>query len=204
MPHPITALPRRALLGAALILPLAPRLAVAAPRTLAFAVFRNDARIGEHHVAFAGDGEAVTATTDAEMVVRLGPVPIFKYRHHALETVRAGAFSSLETRTTTNGKLEHVVAERTAGGVDVDGPSGKLVLSGNVSPLNHWNQKSFPGPFFNPETGKPMRLQVSRAGPSRWAIRGEVEMEDVYDEAGQWIGAKAKGTDGSTIEYRRI
>jgi hypothetical protein len=204
MPHPTKALPRRALLTAGLILPFAPCLALAAPRSLTFAVFRNDARIGEHRVVFAGDGEAVTATTEAEMTVKLGPVPIFKYRHHAVETVRAGAFSNLETRTTTNGKLEHVVAERTAAGVDVDGPSGKLVLAANVSPLNHWNQKSFPGPFFNPETGKPMRLQVSRAGPGRWAIRGEVEMDDVYDEAGQWMAAKAKGTDGSTIEYRRI
>jgi hypothetical protein len=204
MPHPTLTLSRRAALGAGLILPLLPRLALAAPRPLAFGVFRNNAKIGEHHVVFASEGEAVTATTEAEMVVKLGPVPIFKYRHHALETVRSGAFASLETRTTSNGKLEHVTAEKTAGGVDVDGPSGKLTLAANMSPLNHWNLKSFPGPFFNPETGKPMKLQVSRAGPNHWALRGEVEMDDVYDEAGQWIAAKAKGSDGSTVEYRRL
>jgi len=203
MPHPTT-IARRTLITGGLVLPLIPRLALAAPRGLTFAVFRNDARIGEHHIAFAGDGEAVTATTEAEMTVKLGPVPVFKYRHHAVETVRAGVFASLETRTTSNGKLEHVVAERTAGGVDVDGPAGKAVLAANMSPLNHWNQKSFPGPFFNPETGKPMKVQVSRAGPGHWSLRGEVEMDDVYDDAGAWLSAKAKGTDGSTIEYRRI
>jgi len=204
MPQSTLALPRRALLTAGLALPLLPRLALAGPRGLAFAVFRNDAKIGEHHITFAGDGEAITATTEAEMTVKIGPVPVFKYRHHAVEAMRAGAFSTLETRTTSNGKQEHVVAERTAGGVDVDCPAGKLVLASNVSPLNHWNQKSFPGPFFNPETGKPMKLQVSRAGAGHWVLRGEAEMDDFYDEAGQWMAAKAKGTDGSAIEYRRI
>jgi hypothetical protein len=205
MSHVSGVLSRRALLGAGLVLPLAPRLAMAQPRGLAFAVFRNDAKIGEHHVAFAGEADALTATTEAEMVVRLGPVPIFKYRHHAIETVRGGAFASLETHTTSNGKLEHVTAEKTAGGgVDVDGPAGRLMLAANVSPLNHWNLRSFPGPFFNPETGKQMKLTVSRAGPNRWALRGEVEMDDVYDEAGQWLAAKARGSDGSAVEYRRL
>jgi hypothetical protein len=204
MSHLSEALSRRAVLGAGLVLPLVPRLAMAQPRALAFAVFRNEAKIGEHHIAFAGEADAMTAMTEAEMVVKLGPVPIFKYRHHAIETVRGGAFASLETRTTSNGKLEHVTAEKTAGGVDVDCPAGKLMLAANVSPLNHWNLKSFPGPFFNPETGKQMKLTVSRAGPNRWALRGEVEMDDVYDEAGQWIAARARGTDGSTVEYRRL
>ena len=204
MPHTMVALPRRTLLGCGLLLPFLPGLALAAPRDLAFAVFRNDAKIGEHHVVFAGEGEALTATTEAEMVVRLGPVPVFKYRHHAVEAVRSGAFANLETRTTANGKLEHVVAERTAGGVDVDCPAGRLTLAANVSPMNHWNLKAFPGPFFNPETGKLMRVSVTRAGPGRWAIRGEVEMDDVYDDQGAWLAARAKATDGSTVEYRRI
>jgi hypothetical protein len=204
MPHPTSALPRRALLGAGLILPFAPRLALAAPRSLAFAVFRNNAQIGEHRIAFAGDGDAVTATTEADMLVKLGPVPVFKYRHHAVETVRGAAFTTLETRTVSNGKQEHVVAERTAGGVAVDGTGGKLTLAANVSPLNHWNEKSFPGPFFNPQTGKQMKLTVSRSGPNRWTLRGEVDMDDVYDETGAWLSARAKGTDGSAVEYRRI
>jgi hypothetical protein len=204
MPHPTTALLRRALLTGGLILPLVPRMALAAPRALTFAVFRNDARIGEHRIAFDGDGDAVTATTEAEMTVKLGPAPVFRYRHHAVETVRGGAFASLETRTTSNGRQEHVVAERTASGVDVDGPGGKATLAANINPLNHWNEKSFPGPFFNPETGKPMKVLVTRSGPGHWTLRGDVEMDDFYDDAGQWRAAKARGTDGSTVEYRRI
>ena len=204
MAHAQLTLPRRALLTGVLALPLAPRLALAAPRGLTFAVLRNNSKIGEHHVAFADAADGVTATTDAEMIVKIGPVPVFKYHHHAVETVRAGVMANLETSTVSNGKQEHVVAERTPGGVAVDCPAGRMTLAANISPLNHWNEKSFPGPFFNPETGKPMKLAVSRAGPGRWLLRGDVDMEDFYDEAGVWLGAKAKGTDGSAVEYRRI
>jgi hypothetical protein len=202
------ALSRRAVLvqglAGGLILPLAPGLAMAAPRNLTFAVFRNNARIGEHHIAFVGDGDSFSATTEADMTVKLGPVPVFKYRHHAVETLRGGAFASLETSSTSNGKQEHVTAEKTAAGVSVDCPSGKAMLPASAGPLNHWNARNFAGPLFNPETGKLMKVAVAKAGAGHWTLRGEVEMDDFYDDAGNWSGAKAKGTDGSTIEYRRI
>ena len=199
-----TVFSRRAVLAGGLILPLAPSLAMAAPKGLTFAVFRNGAKIGEHHVGFAGDGDSFSATTEADMTVKLGPVPVFRYRHHAVETVRGGAFASLETSSTSNGKQEHVTAEKTAAGVSVDCPSGKAMLPASAGPLNHWNPRNFAGPLFNPETGRLMKLAVAKAGAGHWTLRGEIEMDDFYDDAGAWLAAKAKGTDGSAIEYRRI
>ena len=196
---------RRLILAGGLVLPLAPQLALAAaPRAITFGVFRNGTHIGEHHIAFTADGASLTATTEAIMTVKLGPVPVFKYHHHAVETRRDGAFASLETATTTNGKAEHVMAERSGAGVSVECPTGKVVLAGNVNPMTHWNAKIFEGPVFNPQTGKMLKVRTTRDGANRWVIRGEVEMEDTYDEAGSWMAAKAKADDGSTIEYRRI
>src|ERR1700761_2328335 len=121
MPHAAVLPSRRLILAGGLMLPLAPRLALAAtPRNLSFAVFRNGSHIGEHHINFIGDGAAVTATTDAIMAVKIGPVPVFKYHHHAVETRKDGLFASLETATTTNGKAEHVEAERTDGVIRVE------------------------------------------------------------------------------------
>src|ERR1700759_2701225 len=102
-----TPLPRRALLAGGLILPFLPGLVRAAPKGLTFAVFRNGSHIGEHHVAFSGEGSTVVATTDAIMTVKIGPVPVFKYHHHAVEHRTDGVFASMETSTTTNGKDEH-------------------------------------------------------------------------------------------------
>ena len=205
MPHADAVLSRRLILTGGLLLPLAPSLVrAAAPRNVTFAVFRNGSRIGEHHISYSGDGASVTATTEAVMTVKLGPVPVFKYHHHAVETRKDGQFASLETATTTNGKAERVVAERAAGGISVDCPTGKAVLAANVNPMTHWNPKIFEGPVFNPQTGKMLKVKTSRDGANRWIIHGEVEMEDTYDEAGAWMAAKAKADDGSTIEYRRV
>ena len=45
---------------------------------------------------------------------------------------------------------------------------------------------------------------ATRLAGGHVSIRGEVEMDDVYDDAGTWLAAKAKADDGSTIEYRRV
>jgi hypothetical protein len=199
----LAAISRRAMLAGGLILPVTPGLARAAPKSLTFAVFRNGAHIGEHHVSFAGDGEAVTATTEATMTVKLGPVPVFRYRHQAVERRAAGGFARLEASTVTNGKAEHVLAEKTAGGIMVECPSGQALLAADANPMTHWNPKIFEGPLFNPQTGRMLKVRTSRVAANHWAIRGEVEMDDLYDEAG-WLSARAKADDGSTVEYRRL
>lgn len=202
MSSPQLLLSRRALMGAGLILPLAPGLALAAPKNLTFAVFRNNAHIGEHHINFTGEGDSVTATTEATMLVKLGPVPVFKYRHQAVERRSGAVFARLETSTVTNGKQEHVVAEKTGGGISVDCPSGRTLLAADANPMTHWNPKIFDGPLFNPQTGKMLKVKTTRSA-GHVTIRGEVEMDNTYDETG-WLTARAKADDGSTIEYRRI
>jgi len=196
---------RRLVLAGGLLLPLAPHFARAAPRSLTFAVFRNGSKIGEHHVAFSGEGPALTATTDAVMTVKIGPVPVFRYHHHALEHRNDGVFASLETSTTTNGKAEHVLAERAGGGIRVDCSYGKAMLSGDANPMNHWNQQIFSGgPLFNPQTGKLLKVRATKVGPGHVSIRGEAEIDDFYDEAGTWQSLSGKLDDGSNVEYRRV
>ena len=204
MPEFMT-LSRRAVLAAGLILPLAPGLARAAPRNLTFAVFRNGAKIGEHHVAFSGEEASLTATTDAVMTVKIGPVPVFRYHHHAVEKHAGGVFASMETTTSTNGKDEHVAAERTGGGVRVDCTYGKTTLSADTNPMNHWNEQIFTGaPLFNPQTGKILKVHVAKVAPHHVTIRGETEIDDFYDEAGAWQSLTGKLDDGSKVEYRRV
>jgi hypothetical protein len=196
---------RRAILACGLMLPLMPGLARAAPKALTFAVFRNGTRIGEHHVSFTGDAAALTATTEATMTVKIGPVPVFRYLHRALERRTDGVFASLETSTTTNGKAEHVVAERTGGGIRVDCPSGKTTFSPDTNPMNHWNQQIFAGgPLFNPQTGRLLKVRTAKVAPGHWSIRGEAEIDDYYDESGAWQSLTGKLDDGSKVEYRRI
>lgn len=195
---------RRALIVGGLLTPMLPDLALAASGPLTFAVFRNGARIGEHRMTFSGPPGSVTATTEVEMRVKLGPVPVFRYRHTATERWADNRFASLSTATNSNGKREKVDAERTGGGVEIQTLKGRVNTAASTSPLTHWNTRAFAGPLFNPQTGKLLKVQIARAGARRWTVRGEAEIDDWYDESGAWAGLKGKLEDGSTVEYRRV
>ncbi len=198
------ALPRRAILAGGLLLPFLGAAALAAPRALTFQVIRNGTTIGEHRISFVTDGDRLTATTDAVMTVKLGPVPVFKYHHHAVETRIGGVFANLATTTTTNGKVEKVSAEKAPAGVTIACPSGKLVAPAQANPMTHWNAAIFGGPpLFNPQTGKLLKVRTTRAG-NHVTIRGEAEIDNWYDETGAWQALKGKLDDGSLVEYRRV
>jgi hypothetical protein len=152
------------------------------------------------------------------MRVMLGPIPLFKYRHDALEVWADGRFVSLTSRTVTNGKVDTVDARASDDGVlIVRNGTARAVASPRSAPLTHWNRAALARPLFNPQTGALLRCQVKDAGvqavrdadgKSRAArafqITGDTAITDWYDEADVWAALEAKGPDGSRIDYRRV
>lgn len=208
---------RRGVLGAALWLAAAPGAFAAPSGKLRFKVYRNGVRVGEQVTTIVGAPGAQTVTTDARLVVKLGPVPVFRYHHHAVERWQGGRFASLETTTDSNGKHERVSARSGPAGVAIETAKRKTTAPADALPFTHWNPQVFAGaPLFNPQTGKLLKLSVSRHGPerlappgspavtaTRWAVRGDAEIDDWYDASGVWVGLRGKLEDGSTLEYRR-
>lgn len=213
------ALTRRGLVAAGFGLALPTFATAAAPANgrLSFAVFRNGDRVGEHVMRFSRSGGGIDVSTDAEMIVKLGPVPVFRYTHTATERWRGGDFAALSTQTNSNGKRERVSAEASGAGVRIEGPSGQVNAPAGTAPLTHWNTAAFDGPLFNPQLGKMLKVSVSRGGrervqaaggaaisATRWAVRGEAEIDNWYDGDGVWAGLRGKLEDGSTLLYRRL
>jgi hypothetical protein len=205
MPEPCPPMDRRDLIVAGLLLlfPGSARAALPPARRLAFSITRNGAHIGEHVMTFAGDPSAPVVTTEVAMSVRLGPVPVYRYRHHAVERWSAGRFQSLETATDSNGKPQTVSAHRDVGGLVIETARGRTVGPADAAPLTHWNPDAFATPLFNPQEGRMLKVQVSRPGPGHWTVRGEAEIDDFYDPDGVWRALKGRLKDGSTLEYRR-
>ena len=137
------------------------------------------------------------------MVVRLGPVPIYRYRHHAVERWTGGRLASLDTTTNANGKAQTVTARPGEGGLVIETGKGRIVGPADAAPLTHWNTAAFAGPLFNPQEGKMLKVRTARAEAGHWTIRGEAEIDDFYDPDGVWSGLRGKLKDGSTMEYRR-
>jgi hypothetical protein len=192
---------RRLLLAGGLLMAASP--ALAAPRRLTFAVFRNSDRIGDHELSFETADQALVVRTLATMRVKIGPVVVYRYRHEAVERRTGAAFDSLTSNTNSNGKRERVDARRQGGKVEIATAKGEVTAPAAANPLTHWNAKAFQGPLFNPQTGKLLKVSIARNGRV-WSVRGEAEIDDTYDAAGDWAGLMGKLEDGSTIEYRRV
>ena len=210
---------RRTLLAAGL-LALAPAHGLAAaPRggMLSFVVSRNGVTVGEHRMSFSGDAASPRVVTEVDLLVKLGPVPVFRYRHTAEERWTNGRFASLETRTDANGRARRVLAQRSGAGVLIETERGKITAPVDAAPLTHWNTAAFGDRLFNPQEGKLLRISANRGGQeivkvangatvraTRWSLRGEAEIDNWYDAAGAWAALRGKLPDGSTMEYRRM
>ena len=195
---------RRELLvaGAGLLVPTA-ALAAPPPR-LAFAVYRNGTKVGEHVMSFSGDDDNRTVSTNVDMVVKVGPVPVYKYKHTAVEKWAGGKWASIETTTNGNGKITKASGRAMAGYVAITGPAGAVRGPADAAPLSHWNQASFGRPLFNQQEGKMLKVTATRVKPGHWQIRGEAEIDDFYDANGNWLALRGKLEDGSKLEYKRI
>lgn len=195
---------RRELLTAGMGL-LVPTTALAAPPPrLAFAVYRNGTKVGEHAMSFSGDDDNRTVSTNVDMVVKVGPVPVYKYKHSAIEKWVGGKWASIEATTNGNGKITKASARAMAGYVAITGPAGVVRGPAEAAPLSHWNQASFSRPLFNQQEGKMLKVTCTRVKPGHWQIRGEAEIDDFYDANGNWLALRGKLEDGSKLEYKRI
>ena len=198
---------RRALIagGVGLLVPgLAPTAALAAPGRLAFQVFRNGTKVGEHQMTFSGADGDQTVATDVDMVVKVGPVPVYKYKHNATERWAGGKFVSIDATTNGNGKIQKTTARAFPGYVQITGPKGAVRGPADAVPFSHWNQASFGKPLFNQQEAKMLKVVCAKVKPGHWQIRGEAEIDDFYDASGNWLALKGKLEDGSKMEYRRV
>ena len=92
---------RRELIAGGVGLLLAPGVALAAPSRLAFQVFRNGTKVGEHVMAFSGDEANRVVTTDVAMTVKVGPVPVYRYKHSAVERWSGGKWAGPANASST-------------------------------------------------------------------------------------------------------
>ena len=120
-------LARRELILAAAGLTLAPSAVLAGPPgRLAFAVFRNGTKVGEHQMTFSGDEDNRTVATDVALTVKVGPVPVYKYKHSAVEKWSGGKWVSIDTTTNGNGKVYKASGRQMGGYVQIAGPKGAV------------------------------------------------------------------------------
>lgn len=210
---------RRGLVAAGLSAAALPKFALAAPpanATLHFNVLRNGKPFGNYQLAFVTSGDTMTVTTDIAMAARIAGLTVFNYRHHCEEIWRGGKFMELHSNSVRDSDKDFCTAVRTANGIAITNKDGPLIAPPTANPYTHWNGATISGPMFNPETGFMLRLTAQPMGhepfalasgakvmANHWALRGESEIDEWYEDSGAWAGLRAVFPDKSIVEYRR-
>jgi hypothetical protein len=190
-----------------LALPLLARSAGAAPGELRFRIMREGTSIGTHRVSFTEADGALTARTAVVIQVRVMGFTVFRLTHRFAEVWAGGRLRSVISHHDRNGTVTEMNARAEPGGILVQGPEGVFHLPAEAAPLSWWDPSHFNGPLFDNETGKPLRLQWTRAalpgGGTRWRATGDEEGEGSYAADGTWLDWKTRGEDGSLVTYER-
>ena len=184
---------------------------------LHFEVMRNGGRIGQHTISFHQDGATLEARIDVDIVVRVGPIVLYRFALKGREIWRDGTFVTLESETNDDGTRHRVKAMRTSENVVVDVVGApRTIFPTSAIPLTHWNNLCMERPLFNPRDGAAIASSVLTRGEdmvpladgrpvraTRYSLIGKVALDDWYDTMRHWTALRAPGRDGSTIEYRR-
>ena len=143
----------------------------ATPPDVRFDVMRNGSRIGQQSVTFQQQGAVLQANTTVEIIVRLGPIVLFRYNHSVREAWRDGQFETLDSTTNDDGKPFKVHAERGAAGVAIEASAiPHAVLPPETIPLTHWNILCMERPLFNPQDGERVESRVIPRGEETVAL----------------------------------
>ncbi len=205
---------RAALLGMAA---LPARAAVPPSGTLAFLALRNGSPLGTHRLDFRRDGASLTVAIAVDYVVRIGPIPVFRYALRATETWQGDTLLAIQAETNDDGTRAHMRATREAGRLAVDGSkSGRYVAPPGAIAATHWNRREVEAPMINPQDGELLTFAVARGGmepvalasgatvqATRLALTGPSALDLWYEPDGTWAGLRAVARDGSVVTYRR-
>src|ERR1700756_3553073 len=82
---------------------------------LEFRVTRKDATIGTHELTFERSGDGLVVRVAVDLVVKFGPLPLYRYVHRATETWQGSTVVSIEAETNDDGTRFRVSGESSGG-----------------------------------------------------------------------------------------
>lgn len=177
---------------------------------------RNSSVIGSHVLDFAIAGDVVTIKVAIDILVKFGPVPVYRYKHRATEIWRGGTFNSIESVTDRDGTSLRMRAETMQAGLTVEGSqTPRYVAPANTYPTTYWNRVMLQNNVINSEDGrlfevKPKMLAEesvpSAAGSLRarhYRLEGDLPLDLWYDDNEQWAHLVFT-KDGSTVIYQKL
>jgi len=180
-----------------------------------FGVYRNEAPVGEHTVAFEQVADGLRVQTATELSVSALFITVYRFEYVSDALWRDGALVSMTARTDDGGSVSEIEAGSADGILTVRGPGGADEAPVGIYPTNHWNAGVIGSTrVLDTFTGRIAEVDLTPRGleqidtthgvisATRYQYSGAIDNEVWYDTDGRWVKMQFKGTDGSTIQLR--
>lgn len=184
---------------------------------LKFKVFLDSKEIGSHSVTVERNGSDTRVGVEANFVVRVLSIPVFRYYHTAAERWSGSCLATVETHTKTNGKEISVKSDRKASGLMIYSAQGQKLAEGCVRSYAYWNPSLL-------QTDRLLNTQTGEYQPASTQFLGESDFNNGkaiikakhyqinvagktidlwYSKDNQWIGLDTTVKGGRNLAYRR-
>ncbi len=185
---------------------------------LAFRLIRHGSPIGTHTVTFQRSGDTLEVRIAVDAHVRFGPIPLYRYVHHAVEVWRDGLLQEVSSQTDKNGTELSMHAQRRPNGLAAQGTgTPPYVAPEEALPTTYWNKRMLHVPLVGIQDATLLRPEVTPRGqdtvrsasgvPVRvdlWQLSGDLDLTLLYDTDGHWAGMRLTVADGSAVTYERL
>lgn len=176
-----------------------------------FRVYKDERNeIGFHRLRFDRQGDETVVDVEIELDIRIGFIPVFRYRHSNREIWRGDVLQSLRSTTDDNGDRYQVRVDRSGDGYLIRRNDTQERADGPILPTSYWRAETVSatrlldtqrGVFRDVTTTPVGEETVSVDGrpiaATRYRMVGALDLDLWYSQAGQWVklAFSARGVD---------
>lgn len=183
-----------------------------------FRVLLDGRAIGEHRFALHGAGSVRELRSNAQFDVTLLRIPLYRYRHEAVEQWSGGCLRGLTARTDTNGTREEVRAQMRGDRLVVEAGASSREHLGCVMSFAYWDPQILGArALLNSQTGELQPVRVTPQGAETLTVLGQTRTTqrhridggpklriDLWYAGDDWVALEADADGGRRLRYERI
>ena len=181
-------------------------------------VLRKGDDIGTAAYRFERQGTMLTVHIAIDLVVKLGPIAVFRYTHRNVETWDGDTLIGFDAKTDDDGTAKYMSARHGAGGLVVTGSKTEpYTAPANALGTTYWNVRGVSVPLIDTEDGHLLRVKVAPVGDvqvalasgakvtaRQYAMTGELKLDLWYESSDSFASMRYYAKDGSIVTYERL
>lgn len=182
-----------------------------------FKVYLDGDRIGYHNFTLAPTPDGRQLTSEAHFVVRLLKIPVYRYRHDAVELWDGPCLQRIDSSTDDNGEALSVQGYASGEHFVLHGTAGERTLNGCVMSFAYWDSRILQAErLLNAQNGEYLAVEVTDLGNDpvkladqtisarRYRLTGEnLQIELWYSDDRHWLALQSTTPSGNTLYYER-